>query len=75
MNKKLVAITLASTLLVGCQSMGKNETAGTAIGGLGGALVGSQFGHGDGRLLGAAIGAAAGAFVGNQVGQNIDSKE
>ena len=38
-------------LLAGCAGMSENETAGTLVGGAAGAVLGSQFGKGDGKLF------------------------
>ena len=74
--KILIPTTIISLLLTtGCANMGRDQTAGTAIGGVGGALIGSQFGHGAGRLLGAGIGAAIGATAGNIAGEHMDRKD
>lgn len=73
---RLPIVLLVSTgLLVGCQSTGKNETAGTVLGGMVGAVVGAQFGHGAGRVAGGAIGALTGALLGKAVGQKVDEED
>lgn len=52
--------------------MGPKETGGTAIGGLGGAIIGSQVGSGTGRLVSVAIGTLAGALIGQEIGRSLD---
>jgi len=70
MRKTSISVlVVALVLLGGCAT---NQQTGELVGGLGGAAIGSQFGHGGGRLLGAGIGAAAGALLGGAVGQNAD---
>jgi uncharacterized protein YcfJ len=71
--KILIPTTVISILLTtGCANMGRDQSVGTAIGGVGGAIIGSQFGHGASRLLGAGIGAAIGAAAGNVAGEHMD---
>ena len=69
-----------STLLItafaatgGCASMSENETAGTILGGVTGAVVGNQFGKGDGRTAVTALGAVIGATVGRNIGKSLDA--
>ena len=60
----------------GCAtSMGPKETAGTVVGGAGGALIGSQVGGGSGRLVGVAIGTLAGALIGGEIGRSLDAAD
>jgi hypothetical protein len=47
-----------------------NEVAGTLLGGIAGAVVGSNLAHGGGRTGGAVIGGVAGAAIGNTVGRS-----
>lgn len=72
---KKVTILLFALVLIfsGCApSMGPKETGGTVIGAGTGALIGSQFGHGSGRVVAVAIGTLAGALIGQGVGQSLD---
>ena len=57
----------------GCGGMGQNETAGSIIGGVAGAVVGNQFGSGDGKTAATALGAVIGAMVGGNVGRSLDA--
>jgi surface antigen len=66
---------LAAFVLVGCATMGPKEQAGTVVGGVGGALIGSQFGGGSGRLVGVAIGTLAGALIGQEIGRSLDAND
>jgi surface antigen len=72
--KRLIALTVMAMFLVaGCAAnMGQKESAGTVLGGVGGALIGSQFGGGSGRLVGVAIGTLAGALIGQEIGRSLD---
>ena len=68
--KKMISIiviaSLVTALITGCET---KEQAGTAIGAGTGALIGSRFGHGDGRLIGVAAGALLGGFIGKGMGE------
>lgn len=76
MKRYLCAALVPALLLCGCEStMGPKETAGTFVGGAGGALIGSQFGGGKGRLLGVAVGTLAGALIGQEIGRSLDSAD
>jgi surface antigen len=70
--KALVPIITAAFVLTACTSGNEKETAGTVLGGVGGAVLGSQIGGGSGRLIATAIGTLAGALIGNQIGQGLD---
>ena len=65
-------IAALGTALSGCGGMGQNETAGSIIGGVAGAVVGNQFGSGDGKTAATALGAVIGAMVGGNVGRSLD---
>ena len=70
-----IALVLIAALgLAGCgtSGSGQKQTAGTLIGGVGGALAGSHIGSGRGRLVATAAGAIIGAMIGNSVGQSLD---
>lgn len=67
--RKVVAVATvlaASAALVGCNSPGDRALGRAALGGVGGAAIGSALSHGraGGTLAGAAIGAASGAVIG-----------
>jgi len=75
-----VAIASVSFLaLSACQtdpnSPFNKQNIGTVLGGVGGAVIGSQFGGGTGRLVATVIGAGAGAFLGNQLGRSLDEAD
>ncbi|MBC7951700.1 MAG: glycine zipper 2TM domain-containing protein [Rhodospirillaceae bacterium] len=48
------------------------QTGGAVLGGVGGALAGSQFGGGKGKLAMTAVGTLLGAFLGSEVGSSLD---
>lgn len=72
---KIIPLFVATTLLAGCadSNVGLNkQTGGAVLGGLGGGLLGAQFGRGSGNLAMTALGAVAGAFIGSEVGKSLD---
>jgi surface antigen len=82
-GKKISAMVMAAVILVGCTNTrgggggngGMKEGVGTILGGVGGAVVGSQFGKGNGQLAMVATGTLLGAFLGNQIGQSLDKAD
>ena len=70
--KTTVATVAVAFLLTACTAGNEKETAGTVLGGVGGAVLGSQIGGGSGRLIATALGTLAGALIGNQIGQGLD---
>ncbi len=73
---KIIAVALAAALsLSACEGAGGKETAGTLLGGAGGALLGAQVGGGSGQILAAVAGGLAGAFLGNQIGKSLDKAD
>ncbi len=75
MKRLVVLPLLAAFVLAGCATMGPKEQAGTVVGGVGGALIGSQFGGGTGRLVGVAVGTLAGALIGQEIGKSLDAND
>ena len=72
---KSVGILAVAGLMSGCMAHGSglnNQTGGTVIGGLAGAVVGNQFGKGSGKTAATALGAVIGAMTGNSVGAHMD---
>lgn len=67
----------AAVTLSACQSMQDNpkQGAGTLLGGLGGAVVGAQFGKGTGQLAATAAGTLLGAYIGSEVGASLDAAD
>jgi surface antigen len=73
MKRTWILLLIPALVLYGCATpMGPKETGGTFIGGVSGAVIGSQFGGGSGRLVGVAIGTLAGALIGQEVGRSLD---
>ena len=54
---------------------GTKQTLGTIGGGAAGALLGSQFGHGTGKLAMVGLGALGGALLGGSIGKSLDSAD
>jgi surface antigen len=75
----IFAVSALATVLSlgGCAADGRggNEVGGTMMGAALGGLVGSQFGHGEGRLAMTALGVAAGGLIGNQIGRKLDDED
>lgn len=53
------------------QVKGQGTGIGAVAGGVGGALVGSQFGKGSGRTVATVVGAAGGAYAGHEIEKNV----
>ncbi|HWE48004.1 MAG TPA: glycine zipper 2TM domain-containing protein [Caulobacteraceae bacterium] len=53
-----------------CHASRHNAHVGTAVGAVGGGLLGNAVSHGGGRLGGTVIGAVAGGVVGHQIGKH-----
>lgn len=71
-RKSLLCAAVALSLGA-CQTGSTSETIGTLGGAAGGALIGSQFGGGSGKLATTAIGTLLGAFAGRAIAQRLDS--
>ncbi len=71
---KIASIGVVALFLSACANSeyGQKETAGTLIGAVGGALLGSTIGHGKGQLVAVAAGTIIGAWIGNEVGKSLD---
>ncbi len=75
-GSRMTAVLTALFLLIGCTtSQGPNQTGGTFIGAGLGALAGSQFGRGKGRLVAVGLGTLAGALIGAEVGRSLDATD
>ena len=70
----IALVVVAALGLAGCvtSDSGQKQTAGTLLGGVGGALAGAQIGSGRGQLVATAAGALIGAVIGNSVGRSLD---
>src|SRR3546814_10694519 len=74
----LVIPALAAALgLAACQNgqQPDKQDFGTVLGGIGGAVLGAQFGKSTGQLVCVAAGALAGAYLGNQIGASLDTAD
>ena len=74
-SHKIITSSVIVLLLSGCAGQGPKQTGGGILGGIGGALIGSQFGGGTGKLVGVAIGALAGSYLGGSIGHQLDQKD
>lgn len=52
-----------------------NEDIGRILGGVGGALIGSQFGKGTGKVVAVGAGALGGMFLGGEIAKHLDSRD
>lgn len=69
----LASLAAASLVLAACTNdAGQKQTAGTVIGGVAGAVLGSQVGKGSGRIIATAVGTLAGAMIGSEIGKSLD---
>jgi surface antigen len=88
MKKQISKLLMAALLLAqlsalsACQQPGaapgsgiNKETGGTVLGGVGGALLGSQIGHGKGSVVAGVAGGLLGAYLGNQIGAQMDRND
>ncbi len=71
---RIAVVLLAATLaLPACsRTAGDKETAGTILGGIGGAVLGSEVGGGSGRIIATAVGGVIGAWLGSEIGASLD---
>ena len=76
MKNKLVILTLASAMLIGCAGPMNNTERGAATGAVLGGLLGGVIGHNKGRKTaeGAAIGVLGGAVLGGALGNRQDKQ-
>lgn len=75
--KKIVIATLTATLLfnlTGCDTIRKQDI-GVVTGGVAGGLLGSQFGHGTGKLFAVGAGTLLGAYLGGAIGKSMDEQD
>jgi surface antigen len=77
MKRTAVKILMGALLvsLVGCAGMGPKEQAGTVVGGALGGLGGAQIGSGRGRTAAIIGGTLLGALVGQNVGRSLDRSD
>jgi surface antigen len=73
---KVLTAAVMALSLTACESTGgQKQTAGTLLGGIGGAAIGSQFGRGTGQVVGVAAGTLLGALLGSEVGKSLDKAD
>lgn len=73
MRNLVTLLTLLALAMAGCAyPVGPRESTGTLIGAGTGALIGSQFGSGEGRIVATALGTLAGALIGQDFGRTLD---
>jgi surface antigen len=76
MFRKIAVIAVVVTGLAACESSGgQKQTGGALLGGIGGAVVGSQFGGGTGKLAAVAAGTLLGALIGSEIGSSLDKAD
>ena len=76
MNKTFIWGLLTILILAGCApGVGPKEQGGALLGAGTGALLGSQLGHGHGRLIAVAVGTLAGAMIGQELGHSLDQTD
>lgn len=83
--KTIISLALITTMLAGCnppppgagQQTGgiSKQDIGTVLGGVGGAVIGSTMGKGNGRIATTAAGAILGGLVGNSIGGSLDKAD
>ncbi|MCA4963806.1 SH3 domain-containing protein [Pseudomonas sp. Y24-6] len=78
MRKKFVVAVLAVSIAAasGCAQLGINkQQAGTAVGMVAGAVVGSFIGNGNGKVVAVLLTSAIGGFIGNKIGSMLDDQD
>lgn len=74
--KNIILTSALAISLAGCANdPHAKQNAGTVIGGITGAIIGSQFGGGEGKIVTGAIGALAGSMIGNSIGASMDAQD
>ena len=77
--KRIALIIIAGSLVAAppaaAQIAVDKETIGQVLGGVGGALIGSQIGGGKGKLVAVTAGALGGLFVGGEIGKQLDARD
>lgn len=74
--RAIAPLVAAAVILSACATEGeRNETIGTVIGGVGGAILGSQFGGGSGRIVATALGTLGGALLGREFAKSLTAED
>lgn len=73
---RFISLATVVLLLSACAyPVGPRQSTGTLLGAGTGALIGSQFGDGKGRLAAVALGTLAGAMIGQDIGRTLDAAD
>ncbi|MBI1778681.1 MAG: glycine zipper 2TM domain-containing protein [Proteobacteria bacterium] len=75
MKTRIVAVAAVALALAACQDAGTKQTVGGLGGAAAGGLLGSQFGHGSGKLAMTGLGVLVGALIGSEVGKSMDEAD
>ncbi len=84
--QKIISAVLVTTMLAGCNpptqpGVGQDtfgiskQDIGTVLGGVGGAVIGSTMGRGNGRIATTAAGAVLGGLAGSAIGKSLDKAD
>lgn len=71
--KKMIIISSVCSI-IGCSTPPSKKDVGLVVGGATGALIGSQFGGGTGKIVATGVGAVGGALIGSKIGESMDNK-
>jgi len=73
---RVLALTVVAVIVVsGCDTLQTKEGQGAVFGGLAGAAIGSQVGHGWGTALAMTAGVVGGALLGQHLGSRLDKAD
>ncbi len=75
MKTKIAVVATLALALAACQDAGTKQTVGGLGGAAAGGLIGSQFGHGSGKLAMTGIGVLLGALAGSEIGRGLDDAD
>ena len=75
MKTRIAAVAALALALAACQDAGNKQTVGGLGGAAAGGLLGSQFGHGSGKLAMTGIGVLLGALAGSEIGKSLDEND
>lgn len=79
--KKSVLLLATVALLTACTNdgtgtrTGDKQALGTLLGAAGGAVLGSNVGHGKGNIASIAVGTLLGAYMGSEIGSSLDKAD
>lgn len=76
---RIFTVVAALLLLAACETNPdgtfNKANVGTVLGAVGGGLLGSQIGGGNGKLIAVGVGTLGGAFLGRTIGQSLDNAD